>query len=79
MNTIKPFEERAKTAGRRRQKSAILDKSSDAISKARGSCNKANELLHESVRARVEADRESPLKGHGQTDFYEDGPLIEST
>ena len=36
-------------------------------------------MLHESVRARVEADRESPLKNHREADFFEDGPLIEST
>ena len=79
LHSIKPFEERAKTAERRRQKSAILDKSSHAISKARVSCNKANELLHESVKARVEADRESPVKNHKEADFFEDGSLIEST
>ena len=31
------------------------------------------------MRARAEADRESPLKNHKETDFYEDGPLVEST
>ena len=60
---VKPFDERQKTAeGKRTRMGLAMERSTEAISKARGSCSKANELLHESVRTRVEAERESPLK-----------------